>query len=70
MKKTLLFTLIATALFSMISEAKYVRVYYKKDGTYVSGYNRSSADSTKINNYSTKGNINPYTGSKGYKSPY
>ena len=54
----------------MISEEKYVSGYYKKDGTYVSGYNRSSANSTKIDNYSTRGNVNPYTGSKGYKSPY
>lgn len=50
--------------------AEYVNGYYKSNGTYVRGYNRTSADSTKFNNYSTKGNYNPYTQQKGYVNPY
>jgi hypothetical protein len=42
--------------------------YYKKNGTYVQRYNRSSADSTQRNNYSFKGNVNPYTGRVGTKN--
>ena len=47
-----------------------VRGYYKSNGTYVQPYVRSSSDSSVYNNYSTKGNYNPYTGKKGYKNPY
>lgn len=54
-------------------EAKTVRVksYYKPStGTYVSPSYRTSPNKTKIDNYSTKGNYNPYSGKKGTVSPY
>jgi hypothetical protein len=44
-----------------------VRGYYRQ-GYYVMPYYRSSPNSTKYDNWSTKGNINPFTGQKGYKS--
>lgn len=47
-----------------------VRGYYKKDGTYVQPHVRSDSDGTKLNNWSTKGNVNPYTGKMGTKDPY
>ena len=28
---------------------------------------KTRKDGTRLNNYSTKGNINPYNGKKGYK---
>lgn len=46
-----------------------VRGYTKKDGTYVQPHRRSDPDRSRYNNYSTKGNVNPYTGKKGTKSP-
>ncbi len=57
-----------------------VRAYFKKDGTYVPSYYRTSKDNTVNNNWSTVGNYNPYTGKAGtlprssyssysYKSP-
>ena len=48
----------------------YVRGYYRKDGTYVEPHYRSDANSSKLDNWSTKGNVNPYTGKKGYVDPY
>lgn len=39
-----------------------VKGYYKKNGTYVAPYIRSSPNSTKTDNYSYPGNVNPYTG--------
>jgi len=48
----------------------YVKGYTKKDGTYVAGYWRSSPNDTMLDNYSTKGNINPYTGKAGTIDPY
>lgn len=38
--------------------------------TYVMPYWRSTPDGNPFNNWSTKGNINPYTGQKGYIDPY
>lgn len=52
-----------------ISDVK-VRGYYRKNGTYVSSYHRTRPNKSKYDNYSTKGNYNPYTGKKGYKKPY
>jgi len=49
-----------------ISEADvFVNGYYRSNGTYVQPYYRSSPDGTTLNNWSTQGNINPYTGSLG-----
>lgn len=42
--------------------------YTKSNGTYVAPSHRTSADSIKSNNWSTKGNINPYTGKLGTKN--
>ena len=46
-----------------------VRSYYKKDGTFVPEHYRTSPNETKNDNWSTKGNINPYTGEEGTKEP-
>ena len=46
-----------------------VNGYYKNDGTYVQPHHRTSPDNDKSDNWSTEGNINPYTGKKGTKNP-
>ena len=48
----------------------YVRGYTKSNGTYVAPHHRSSPDSSLSNNYSTRGNTNPYTGKAGTVNPY
>jgi hypothetical protein len=58
--------LLATAT---ASAQVHVRGYTKKDGTYVAPHMRSSPNSTTLDNYSTKGNVNPYTGEPGTKDP-
>ena len=57
----LLFVLLTVSL----AWAGYVKGYTRKDGTYVSGYNRSDSNYTVRDNYSYKGNYNPYTGRQG-----
>src|SRR5688572_20479522 len=47
----------------------YVSGYTRSDGTYVSGHYRSCANSTTSDNWTTRGNYNPYTGEPGYRSP-
>lgn len=50
--------------------SNYVKGYTRKNGTYVQGHFKSSSDFTKLNNYSTRGNLNPYTGKRGNVNPY
>lgn len=38
-----------------------------KNGVYTPPHSRSTPDASKSNNWSTKGNVNPYTGKKGSK---
>ena len=55
--------------FAQAALAKDVSVsgYYRKNGTYVQPYHRSAPDGDFSNNWSTRGNINPYTGQMGTK---
>ena len=54
-----------------ISEARSVRVKSSitKTGKYRPSHMRTSPNRTKMDNWSTKGNVNPYTGKKGNKNP-
>jgi hypothetical protein len=63
-KKIAIITLIG--IFCALSFAKYVSGYYRSNGTYVNSYYRSDPDSTVRNNYSYRGNLNPYTGTAGH----
>lgn len=45
----------------------HVKGYIRKDGTYVQPHYRSAPNGTKQDNWSTKGNVNPYTGEPGTK---
>ncbi|MBW8458647.1 MAG: hypothetical protein K0M58_09425 [Thiobacillus sp.] len=44
---------------------QYVKGHTRSDGTYVAPHYRSSPNSVQYDNYSTKGNSNPYTGERG-----
>ena len=68
MRKFLL-TLILLSI-TQTAFAGYTKPYFRKDGTLVHGHYRSKSNQTKFDNYSTKGNINPYTRKKGSNNPY
>lgn len=68
MKKIILLLTLILAVSPVFAD--YVNGYYRSNGTYVNGYHRSSPNYTKMDNYSTRGNYNPYTGAKGYVNPY
>jgi hypothetical protein len=59
----------ATACCSKIASDVHVHGYTKKDGTVVQPYTRTHENSTQRDNFSTKGNVNPYTGKVGTKEP-
>jgi len=46
-----------------------VRGHVTRNGKYVTPSHRTSPDHTQRNNYSSKGNVNPYTGKRGTKTP-
>jgi len=48
-----------------------VRGYFKRStGTYVAPYHRTSPNRTRTDNWSSRPNVNPYTGTRGTKDPY
>jgi len=60
--------LAAAALVPVIASAGgpvHVRGYFRSNGTYVAPHYRSAPDGNFHNNWSTKGNYNPYTGEAG-----
>lgn len=44
-----------------------VAAHYRRDGAFVQSHFATNADSTRNNNYSTRGNVNPHTGALGTK---
>ncbi|MCM2979068.1 hypothetical protein M3592_27070 [Priestia aryabhattai] len=70
-KKRIFIALLVFLVFGATIQAQAdvsVRGYYRKDGTYVRPHMRSDPDGNFNNNWSTKGNINPYTGEEGTKT--
>jgi hypothetical protein len=69
MKTKFFALLLATFAFTIAFAQKPQRVkgYTKKDGTYVAPSVRTKGNKTQTDNYSTKGNSNPYSGKKGTK---
>ncbi|MDS4076964.1 MAG: hypothetical protein RKO68_13560 [Candidatus Accumulibacter sp.] len=47
-----------------------IKGYTKKDGTYVAPSHAKDPNNSKSDNWSAKGNVNPYTGKEGTKDPY
>lgn len=70
MRKIILATLAAVLIAPSASAQVRVKGYTRSDGTYVAPHYRSSPNSTTSDNYSTRGNVNPYTGTTGTRDPY
>ena len=72
--KTILFAfLFISTTYSTFAQTntRHVKVsgYYRNNGTYVQPYFRTAPNSTNRDNFSTKGNTNPYTGKPGWIEP-
>ena len=44
--------------------------YVRRDGVYVPPSYQTAPNHTRHDNWSTRGNVNPYTGRPGYVDPY
>lgn len=58
------------ALAKSSSGSHSVRGHTTKRGTYVAPHRQTNPDSRRTNNWSAKGNVNPYTGERGTDDPY
>jgi len=67
MKKLFFIAFLFVVANSFAQSSTYVSGYTNSNGTYVAGYYRTTPNSTRYDNYSTVGNVNPYTGSYGTK---
>lgn len=66
MKKLFIVLLIALVTPDIHGDVR-VKGYFKGDGTYVAPHYRSNPNSNFNDNWSTKPNVNPYTGKRGKK---
>lgn len=65
MKTLFVGLLIVVSLVTFCCADDFVRGYTRRDGSYVAPHYRSDSNSTVTDNYSFKGNSNPYTGQTG-----
>jgi len=75
LKKILSFIFVSFLFFPLITGAQtnpnhvYVPGHYNSNGTYIQGYYKTAPNNTINDNFSTKPNINPYTGKVGTVNP-
>lgn len=66
--KSFIFTcLLLSFAFTPAFADTHVNGYIRRDGTYVQPHMRSDRDGSFSNNWSSQGNVNPYTNERGYK---
>lgn len=72
MMKKLAAATVVLALCGMAEAAQQVQVdgHFRRDGTYVPPHYRTAPDSSRQNNWSSQGNVNPHTGERGTVNPY
>lgn len=70
MRELALALLVGFAATSSVQAQVHVDGHVRRDGTYVPPHYRTAPDDTRMNNWSTRGNTNPYTGQPGYRDPY
>jgi hypothetical protein len=67
MKKLLFVFAVLVTLNALAKSSHRVSGYTKKNGTYVQPSHATNPNGSKLDNYSSKGNSNPYTGQNGTK---
>ncbi|MGV8822994.1 hypothetical protein [Methylibium petroleiphilum] len=70
LRTALIFFTLAGASLAVSAKDTYVSPHVTRDGRLVEGHFKSAPNNTKLDNYSTKGNVNPYTGQAGTKDPW
>lgn len=68
--KIIIFGVLVALTPTALWAADYVHGYTRSNGTYVEPHYKTSPNNSTFDNYSTKGNVNPYTGAAGTVDPY
>ena len=63
--KAVVVTGILAATIGSATADSQVQGYFRSNGTYVAPHVRTSPNATRLDNYSTQGNYNPYSGKMG-----
>jgi hypothetical protein len=69
MKRLIFAAAVLAATSASAQPAHHVRGYVTENGTYVAPHYQTNPNGTTSDNYSTQGNINPYTGQTGTVAP-
>lgn len=67
---TAVLILMLAALSAQAQGYHYTRGYITRSSTYVPSHYGTNPNGSRLDNWSTIGNYNPFTGQPGYKSPY
>lgn len=70
MRLTLISLGLLVAAAGAASAQIYHQGYFTRNGTYVAPHYQMAPNGTKLDNYSSYPNINPYTGQQGTVNPY
>ncbi len=70
MKLILPMLILAIATTGLAQRSTRVRGGVTKQGTYREPHMRTTPNKSRLDNYSTKGNTNPYTGKSGTRDPF
>lgn len=65
--RKILYLVLLLPLAALSAGSHAVKGYIKKDGTYVAPHRQTNSNSTQKDNWSSKPNVNPYTGKYGTK---
>ena len=55
--------------FGSNSQSHTISPYVNSRGSYVGGSHATNPNNTQMDNYGTRGNVNPYTGAVGTRAP-
>ena len=69
MKKLIIVMAFLSSAIAYGSGSVYVHGYTRSNGTYVQPHYRSAPDESQDDNWTTRGNVNPYTGQEGTREP-
>jgi hypothetical protein len=67
---TIILAALAISAGSLNAGSTRVKGYFRRNGTYVAPHYRSSPNYTPYDDWSTRGNVNPYTGEVGRRNVY
>lgn len=68
--RTIILVAAVIGLAGTATAQRYTQGYVRPNGTYVAPHYSSAPNNTRVDNWSSRGNVNPYTGQVGTRDPY